>query len=188
MQPHHDGSPLYVSSQEPALGDTVRVRLRIPVGWGEAERVYVRGNPDREPFWVAALRVATADGWEWWEAPLVVDNLSYGYRFLIVLTDRSTYWVNAAGISAIETLDSEDFKLLAYPAPPAWGRSSVMYQIFPDRFARSAAADQREVPAWAKPARWTTSPSTRARTPRCSSTAATWPASRSTSITSSVSA
>ena len=105
-----------------------------------------------------AARVATADGWEWWEAPLVVENLSYGYRFLIVLTDRSTHWVNAAGISAIETLDSEDFKLLAYPAPPAWGRSSVMYQIFPDRFARSAAADQREVPAWAKPAKWTDEP------------------------------
>jgi hypothetical protein len=32
--PHHDGSPLYVSNLAPALGDTVRVRLRVPAGYG----------------------------------------------------------------------------------------------------------------------------------------------------------
>ncbi len=29
-----------------------------------------------------------------------------------------------------------------------------MYQVFPDRFARSAAADDREAPGWAEPAAW----------------------------------
>ena len=29
LLPHHDGSPLYVSSQAPVLGDTVTVRSRI---------------------------------------------------------------------------------------------------------------------------------------------------------------
>ena len=28
--PHHDGSPLYVDQSEPALGDTVTVRVRVP--------------------------------------------------------------------------------------------------------------------------------------------------------------
>ena len=31
----------------------------------------------------------------------------------------------------------------------------MVYQIFPDRFARSAAADERPTPAWAHPAEWT---------------------------------
>ena len=37
---------------------------------------------------------------------------------------------------------------------PDWGRDGVIYQIFPDRFARSAAAAERETPAWALPAAW----------------------------------
>ena len=37
---------------------------------------------------------------------------------------------------------------------PDWGRDGVVYQIFPDRFARSAAAAERETPAWAVPAAW----------------------------------
>ena len=158
MLPHHDGSPLYVSNQEPALGDAVEVRLRIPGTWGPVSRVYARANPDREPLFVDAARIASADGWDWWEAPVVVENLPLGYRCLIVMQDRSTHWVNAAGTFATETLDSEDFRLLAYPPPPAWGRSSVMYQIFPDRFARSAAAELRPAPDWAKPAKWTDEP------------------------------
>ena len=40
------------------------------------------------------------------------------------------------------------------PAPPAWLFDSVMYQVFPDRFARSAAADERPTPDWAIPADW----------------------------------
>ena len=47
-----------------------------------------------------------------------------------------------------------DFKVSAHPAAPAWGREAVVYQVFPDRFARSAAADERPVPDWAVPAAW----------------------------------
>ena len=32
--PHHDGSPLHVSTQAPALGEIVRVRLRVPESFG----------------------------------------------------------------------------------------------------------------------------------------------------------
>jgi len=32
--PHHDGSPLYVSDQTPELGETVRVRVRVPRAFG----------------------------------------------------------------------------------------------------------------------------------------------------------
>ena len=32
LVPHHDGSPLYVSNLDPTLGETVRVRVRVPVG------------------------------------------------------------------------------------------------------------------------------------------------------------
>jgi alpha-glucosidase len=51
--------------------------------------------------------------------------------------------------------DASDFRLVAHDAPPpAWATGSVVYQIFPDRFARSAAANRRATPDWAIPAAW----------------------------------
>ncbi|NEN07636.1 glycoside hydrolase family 13 protein [Diaminobutyricibacter tongyongensis] len=154
MLPHHDGSPLYVSTQAPGMGDTVSVRLRVPQAWGEVDAVRTRSNPDHEPQFTDAVIVASADGWDWWEAPIHVENPVHGYRFLISRADGRKVWVNATGLHEIETLDSEDFKLVTFPAPPTWVKDSVLYQVFPDRFARSAAADERPVPDWAIPAEW----------------------------------
>ncbi|GAB2453883.1 alpha-glucosidase [Conyzicola lurida] len=158
MDPHHDGSPLYVSTQTPVLGERVTVRVRIPHSLGPVENVRTRSNPDHEPRFTVATKIVSLDGWDWWEAEVEVENPIHGYRFLIALADGSKTWLNASGYHRIETLDSEDFKLLTYPAPPEWGRASVMYQIFPDRFARSRAADDRELPEWAEPAEWTDEP------------------------------
>jgi alpha-glucosidase len=155
LTPHHDGSALYVSTPTPALGDTVRVRLRVPESIGPVLAVHTRSNPDREPRYAVATPVANVDGWEWWEAELRVENPVHGYRWLLSLADGSSAWVNATGVHTIETVDSEDFRLVTYPAAPDWASSTVMYQIFPDRFARSAAASARELPDWAEPAEWT---------------------------------
>ena len=64
LVPHHDGSPLYVSNSEPTLGETVRVRVRIPVAFGPLAAVRTRSNPDREPAWTDATLIGSADGWE----------------------------------------------------------------------------------------------------------------------------
>jgi alpha-glucosidase len=48
--------------------------------------------------------------------------------------------------------DAHDFKLLAHPAPPEWAAHAVVYQVFPDRFARSGAV--RTPPDWAIPCGW----------------------------------
>ncbi|MDQ1580511.1 MAG: alpha-glucosidase [Microbacteriaceae bacterium] len=167
MLPHHDGSSLYVSNAEPTLGEAVVVRVRIPRSWGAVTAVRTRSNPDHEPQFSNATLVATTDagdardagdapGWDWWEAVIHVLNPVHGYRFLITREDGRSVWLNATGVHEIETLDSEDFKLVTYAAPPAWVKSSVMYQVFPDRFARSAAADARTLPDWAIPAAWDT--------------------------------
>ena len=149
------GSALYVSTPTPVLGETVRVRLRVPESFGPALAVHTRSNPDREPQYAVATPVANVDGWEWWEAELRVENPVHGYRWLLSLADGSSAWVNATGVHTIERVDSEDFRLVTYPAAPGWASSTVMHQIFPDRFARSAAASARELPDWAEPAEWT---------------------------------
>lgn len=130
------------------------MRVRIPESWGEVQAVSARSNPDREPSFSEARLVASLAGWHWWEAGVEVVNPVHGYRFLISMTDGAQWWLNASGLHDVETLDSEDFKLLTHPAAPEWAASSVMYQVFPDRFGRSQAADDREPPEWGIPAEW----------------------------------
>lgn len=154
LVPHHDGSPLHVSNDTPELGETVAVRVRIPHAHGSPASVLVRSNPDAEPRFTAAERTATEQGWDWWEALIEVENPECRYRFLLLFDDGRREWLNAGGLHVIETRDSEDFVVLAHPAPPGWGRSTVMYQVFPDRFARSALAGGGEPPEWAEPAEW----------------------------------
>lgn len=156
LTPHHDGSPLYVSDQAPELGDVVTVRLRVPAGYGPLAAVRTRSNPDHEPEWTDAVRIGTADGWEWWEAPINVRNRRHGYRFVLQHADGAVEWLNQTGIHRLETLDAEDFALVAHPAPPEWMNDAVMYQVFPDRFARSAQADEHPAPDWAIPVTWDT--------------------------------
>ena len=152
--PHHDGSSLYVSNLAPALGETVRVRLRVPAGYGPLAVVRTRSNPDHEPEWTDAAPLGSADGWDWWQADVTVSNPRHGYRWMLQHESGRVEWLNQSGLHAIETLDAEDFALVAGTPTPAWLYDSVMYQVFPDRFARSAAADERPTPSWALPAQW----------------------------------
>lgn len=154
LRPHHDGSPLYVSNPDPRLGDEVAVRLRVPDGYGPVARVLVRSNPDRESAWVEATRDGTVDGWEWWTGVVRVANPRHGYRFHLVLEGGRIEVLGQGGLSDIDALDAQDFALVATNPPPSWLDDTVLYQIFPDRFARSEAADAREAPEWAIPAAW----------------------------------
>ena len=62
--------------------------------------------------------------------------------------------LNQGGLTDVDALDGQDFALVAENPPPAWMDDTVLYQIFPDRFARSQAADARPAPHWAIPAAW----------------------------------
>jgi alpha-glucosidase len=152
--PHHDGSPLYVSEQAPQLGMTVKVRVRVPRAFGTMVVVRTRSNPDREPRFNDAEVVFETPDAVWWQAEIQIENPVHGYRFLMEREDGATHWLTSAGLSHTETRDIDDFRLVSYDAPPTWGEDAVMYQVFPDRFARSAAADDRELPTWAVPAKW----------------------------------
>ena len=152
--PHHDGSPLYVSTQTPRAGERVRVRIRLPDDDAPLRAVHVLANPDHEPEWTPARRLGALQRWQWWEAEIVVRNPRHGYRWLLVGEDGDIRWVNQAGVHSGETRDVDDFALLTHPAPPSWMTDAVMYQIFPDRFSRSAQADSRPTPEWAIPAHW----------------------------------
>ncbi|GHJ10252.1 alpha-glycosidase [Micromonospora humidisoli] len=155
LSPHHDGSALYVPEQEPVLGQRVPVFVRVPEGV-DVRQVHVRTTGDGEPRFVAAT-VDRRDGHDvWWRADVEVRNPVSNYRFMLTGATGGYRWLNAAGQVDHDVPDHGDFKLVSHAPPPAWARDALIYQIFPDRFARSAAADGRTPPDWAVPCDWDT--------------------------------
>ncbi|MGX6607535.1 glycoside hydrolase family 13 protein [Micromonosporaceae bacterium Da 78-11] len=139
MRPHHDGSELYVSDPAPELGDTVTVFVRVPPGTG-VSRVHLRRLRDSEPvFSSAVVDRRDAGGDTWWRAELPVRNPVTPYRFLL-RTVGGVRWLTGLGVTDHDVPDATDFRLVAYPPAPAWARDAVVYEIFPDRFARSTEA------------------------------------------------
>ncbi|MGO4228698.1 glycoside hydrolase family 13 protein [Arthrobacter sp. YAF34] len=154
LLPHHDGSALH-APQATVAGAPARLRIRIPAAWGQASRVWLRSMHDGEPRYDSCVELGEADGWAWWEGVMAVTNPVARYRFLIEVGPR--YWtLNAQGLFSRDVSDYADFRLTTFRPAPEWLRRGTMYQIFPDRFARSDRASAHLVPDWAVPCGWDT--------------------------------
>ncbi|TIC78891.1 glycoside hydrolase family 13 protein [Nocardioides sp. GY 10127] len=155
-EPHHDGSPLYCDAETPTIGWAVKVRVRTDPA-DPTTQMWIRTTYDAEPVYHQCVQVHRDDlpaGSSWWEGELPVHNPVTHYRFLLADDAGAQRWLTAAGLVEHDCSDTFDFRLSTHPEAPAWGRDAVVYQIFPDRFARSAAADERPTPSWAVPAAW----------------------------------
>jgi alpha-glucosidase len=131
--------------------------LRAPAAAGIVA-VHARVTPDAEPWfrpaWVDTDRIDQGD--TWWRVEIEATNPVSRYRFHLMFADGGTGWLTAAGLVRQDLPDSADFKLISYDAPPPWTADAVIYQIFPDRFARSSAAVPAALPDWAIPCDWDT--------------------------------
>ena len=148
-EPHHDGSELYVR-------DGV-LRIRVP---GEVDTVVLRYVEDGEGRGVEA----SPDGDGWWSARLPLTNPVMRYRWLLSGGDFGYAWLNGLGLVDHDVPDADDFVLSLEAGAPSWHAESVVYEIFPDRFASSG----RDVtlPDWALRRKWDELPTGRgAETP-----------------------
>lgn len=158
---HHDGSALYVPEGTPSLGDTVPVRVRVPRAAGVRD-VWLRSVRDGEPR-VSPARLDRSDEHEdWYVADVLVHNPETGYRFFLDApgADRTSgyRWLNGRGTWDRDVPDAADFRLTVHDGAPPWMADGVVYQVFPDRFARSVASGRRDLPGWAVPAAWDDEP------------------------------
>ncbi len=119
---------------------------------------YVR---DGEARTVEATIAGRHHGEVWWRAELPMRNPVVSYRWLLTGRRLGYRWLNGLGTHTHEVPPSDDFKLNANPGGPAWHLSSVVYEIFLDRFAASGAL--RPTPAWAIPRDWSRPPEPHAR-------------------------
>jgi alpha-glucosidase len=155
LQPHHDGSPLYVLNQNPQLGDTVKLRVRIHDAIGKVSEVRAMFSESGELFPTPKAKLVKRDGrWSWYECAITMHNPYMGYRFSIKLDSGEVLWLNTQGLHNLVQPDIHNFRLNTFASAPAWGAKAVMYQIFPDRFARSEKANAHKAPKWAMPASW----------------------------------
>lgn len=159
-RPHHDGGPMHVPDGVPGLGDRVPVRVRVPAAAAGAlgdDGVVVRVVRDGEPRYAVARPDGHDDVDAWYVAEVEVHNPVTSYRFLVA-DPRGARWLTARGLTARDVPDDGDFRLTVHGRAPAWSRQGAVYQVFPDRFARSPGAAARPVPAWAEPADWDAEP------------------------------
>lgn len=163
IQPHHDGSDLYVSNSAPKIGDRVTLRVRVPRG-DRARSLHVRLFQDGEPHTYDLKKDKVTNlgtkKEQWWRISIEIANLTTSYRFLLVDTEGFR-WLNAAGVFAHDVADREDFQVIAKPKYPKWLKKAILYQIFPDRFATSGK--KRELPNWAVPRQWNQLPQGRGK-------------------------
>ncbi len=159
-QPHHDGSDLYVLERPARLGDEAVVRLRVPRA-AAVDRVVLRYERDGEPRNAEAFADEETQTDVWWRASFPVANPISRYRFLLSGGDVGYAWVNALGMTAHEVADADDFAIAVGDWGPAWHLESVVYEIFPDRFASSGLTAER--PGWAVARAWDERPTGRGR-------------------------
>jgi len=159
LYPHHDGSSLYVSTDKPKLLGEVKVKVRVHDAIGKVKEVRVRATENGEVYNLPpAKKLKGAAGWSWYESTLKMMNPQMHYRFSIELESGELFWLNAVGLFELDQPDINDFRINTFSSAPAWGPKTIMYQIFPDRFARSAKAEKHKLPDWAIAASWSDDP------------------------------
>jgi alpha-glucosidase len=144
-RPHHDGSDVYVLERPVELGGEAVVRIRVPQS---VDAVVLRYVENGEPRAAEAKR----EGEDWWLAHFPVTNPNVPYRWLLSGGEVEYAWLTGLGLVEHDVPDSDDFVMSVDPGGPEWHAESVVYQIFPDRFASSGLDVQP--PEWAIQREW----------------------------------
>ena len=156
-EPHHDGSDLYVLDRPDELGREAVVRVRVPhaASVGEVALRHVHDGEARE---VPAELDAETETERWWRASFPVDNPLTPYRWLFS-GDAGYTWLNGLGVVDHDVPDADDFVLAPGVDGPDWHLGSIVYEVFPDRFARGGV--EAQPPDWAIRREWDEPPTGR---------------------------
>lgn len=130
---YSDGTIYYVSNQRPQLGSTVHVRIRMyedaPV---QHVMLWVRQNGAQRI--EEMKREETRVGLSYFGADFTMQDPRCEYRFYLICADRIWFYTQR-GMQDYMPDHSHNFVLLSDYVQPAWVKSAVFYQIFPERFA-----------------------------------------------------
>ncbi len=129
---YSDGSEYFVSSPSPALGETVRVRLRL-LDRAPVRHVLLRSLHNGLQEFQEMEKTAVLHGLRYYEAPLRMTENRVSYQFYLV-TDDAVWYYTQRGVTSWMPDHTYNFTLLADYVQPEWVKDAVFYQIFPERF------------------------------------------------------
>ena len=129
---YSDGTALFVSKPSPAIGDRVKIRLRMYEG-APVRHVLLRYWRNGLEQTVRAHVARHERGLCWYEAVMPVTEPRMRYRFDLVC-DGGLWFYTQRGLTAYMPDRTYDFTLLTDYVQPAWVKRAVFYQIFPERF------------------------------------------------------
>ena len=131
---HHDHTPFYLSTLEASVGDTVRVRLRVPasVALIQARVMSLKsGEASFTPLTLASSQ--THPDWQYWETDLELHTRTLRYIFALSTSD-DTVFHSARGATHAPPSFRDWHQIICDHHSPDWLSDRVFYQIFPDRF------------------------------------------------------
>ncbi len=125
-----------------AENEKVAFRICLPRAWGCSAAFFVHHTGSESAQWDGMFWVGEeGDGNEWWECHYTPTKAEvYWYRFVIDTKDGRKFLVrNADATADVWQNEGAEWQLTCYDkdfTTPAWLVGGVMYQIFPDRFAK----------------------------------------------------
>ncbi len=137
----HDQGPLYASTTSPTCTTAMQLTFRTFRYDNTAVNVkyFDSGNSQ---FHTIAMNWVSSDStgvFDLWRATLPASCSTKYYRFQVI-DGTKVAWYNQYGASSTEP-SAGDFFVIPGFVTPDWAKSTVLYQIFPDRFANGSTAN-----------------------------------------------
>ena len=131
-----------------SLGESVTLRVRTPRHWGVSRvTLQVSGDDIYEQTVDLLWKQMDGDTHEWWECRFTPEKVGlYFYHFMMQTAEGPCRLSRGRGGDAVPTDNLqlfENWQLTVYHpqfTTPDWLAGGVMYQIFPDRFAKAETA------------------------------------------------
>ena len=125
-----------------AEGTPVLFRLRLPREWRCSAAWLLRCEDNGLTEWDGMFWAGVDGGDEWWECHYAPPTAGlYWYGFAVDTADGRRYLTRQPdGTAAVSHSEGAMWQLTCYEAgftTPDWLTGGIMYQVFPDRFARS---------------------------------------------------
>jgi neopullulanase len=131
---------------------SVRFRVWTDPALGEGMLVLRVGDTVLGYSMTEAARTIRFIYWELVAGPFP-EGAEYSFAFKAP-NGKGVYRVPSGVSNAVERIDRWQLETPAVLSVPDWAKGAVIYQIFPDRFAGSAAGGQADVEPWGSSPRW----------------------------------
>ena len=129
---YSDGSKHFVTNPTPELGEEVEIRLRV-LKDAPIDDVILRGKINGNAHFFAMEKATEEGQFIYYKYQLEINQPLFHYHF-IINTPEDTYYYNQLEITNYPPVEDYDFRIVTSYQPPEWVKSTVFYQIFPDRF------------------------------------------------------